>query len=44
MELTEEEQFFLTRFSYPHLKPDDSAEIISLDAGGESKANLGCKM
>ena len=40
LELTEEEQFFLTRLSYPHLKPDDSAEIISLDAGGESKTNL----
>ena len=38
--VTEEEQFFLTRLSYPHLKPEDSAEIISLDSGGESKTNL----
>jgi long-subunit acyl-CoA synthetase (AMP-forming)/N-acetylglutamate synthase-like GNAT family acetyltransferase len=40
MKLTEEEQFFLTRLSYPYLKPEDSAEIISLDSGGELRANL----
>jgi ribosomal protein S18 acetylase RimI-like enzyme len=40
LDLREEDQFFLTRLSYPHLKPEDSAEIISLDSGGESTANL----
>jgi long-chain acyl-CoA synthetase len=40
LDLSEEDQFFLTRLSYPHLKPEDSAEIISLDSGGESTANL----
>lgn len=40
IEINEDEMFFLTRLSYPHIRPEDSAEIISLDSGGESKANL----
>ncbi len=40
MTLDKDELFFLTRLSYPHVKPDDSAEIITLDSGGEAKVNL----
>jgi len=39
-ELNEKEDFFLTRMSYPHLKPTDSAELINLKSGSTSKANL----
>jgi hypothetical protein len=40
LDLSDEQQFFLTRLSYPHLKPEDTAEIISHDSGGESAVNL----
>jgi len=40
IDLNQNDQFFLTRLSYPHLRPEDSAEIISLVSGGESVANL----
>jgi len=40
IDLTDDEKFFLTRLSYPHVSPDDSAEIITLDSGGEARANL----
>ena len=35
-----EEEFFLTRMTYPHLRPQDSAQLISLSAHGGSKTDL----
>ncbi|MFC2088502.1 AMP-binding protein [Calditrichota bacterium] len=40
VKIDEKEMFFLTRLSFPHIRPEDSAEMITLDSGGESKANL----
>lgn len=40
VEFTEEEKFFLTRMSYPHLGPQDSAELVSLELHGSEKAAL----
>ncbi|KAA3613178.1 MAG: GNAT family N-acetyltransferase [Calditrichaeota bacterium] len=39
-ELTEKETFFLARLSYPHLKPEDTAEFISLHGEGEQHADV----
>jgi long-subunit acyl-CoA synthetase (AMP-forming) len=35
-----DEVFFLTRLSYPHLKPTDSADFISLEAGGKKQTDI----
>jgi long-subunit acyl-CoA synthetase (AMP-forming)/GNAT superfamily N-acetyltransferase len=40
IELNEEELFFLARLGYPHLQPDDSADLISLESGGVSRTDL----
>ncbi len=38
--LSEKEDYFLTRLSYPHLKPSDSASIIKTLAEGFAGSNL----
>ncbi|HKI79376.1 MAG TPA: GNAT family N-acetyltransferase [Ignavibacteriaceae bacterium] len=38
--LTEREDFFLTRLSYPHLKPTDSATLMKIKSEGTTTANL----
>ncbi len=38
--LSEKESFFLTRLSYPHLKPSDTATFVDFESGGEHTANL----
>lgn len=38
--LSEKDTFFLTRLSYPHLKPTDSAALMHLKADGVQQANL----
>jgi len=35
-----DELFFLTRLSYPHLAPTDSAALISLESGGDLQTDL----
>ncbi len=39
-QLNKKEVFFLTRLSYPHLKPFDSASFVRPNAEGEQSANL----
>ncbi len=39
-ELDNKESFFLTRLSYPHLKPSDSAALLKTRSGGTQSANL----
>lgn len=39
-ELDEREHFFLTRLSYPHLKPTDSATLVKIKSEGTTTANL----
>ena len=39
-DLSEKESFFLTRLSYSHLKPTDSAELLKSKAEGAEIANL----
>jgi long-chain acyl-CoA synthetase len=39
-ELTEKEQFFLSRLSYPHLKPTDFAELVSTQSEGTQQADV----
>jgi len=39
-ELSEKETFFLARLSYPHLKPEDTAEFISLQSEGEQRSDV----
>jgi long-subunit acyl-CoA synthetase (AMP-forming)/predicted GNAT family acetyltransferase len=39
-EINEKEQFFLTRLSYPHLKPTDFAELISAQGEGDTMADV----
>ncbi len=38
--LSEREEYFLTRISYSHLRPEDSAQIMKIGAGGHEKENL----
>lgn len=38
--LSDKEKFFLTRLSYPHLKPTDSAALMHLKADGIQQVNL----
>lgn len=38
--LDEREDFFLTRLSYPHLKPTDSATLVKIKSEGTATANL----
>jgi long-subunit acyl-CoA synthetase (AMP-forming)/GNAT superfamily N-acetyltransferase len=38
--LDEREHFFLTRLSYPHLKPTDSATLVKIKSEGTAMANL----
>lgn len=38
--LNEKELYFLTRLSYPHLKPSDSASFIPVSLEGDHSANL----
>ena len=38
--LSKKEAFFLTRLSYPHLKPTDTASFLDLEVAGEHTANL----
>jgi hypothetical protein len=40
IKLNEEELFFLTRLSYPHLQPTDSANLISTERGGVSHTDI----
>ncbi len=39
-DVNDKEQFFLTRLSYPHLKPTDFAELISAQGEGDSMADV----
>ncbi len=39
-ELNDNEIFFLTRLSYPHLKPSDSASFLNFEIEGDHTANL----
>ncbi|MBK8945725.1 MAG: GNAT family N-acetyltransferase [Ignavibacteriae bacterium] len=39
-ELSDKEIYFLTRLSYPHLKPTDSASFLHLATEGDHAANL----
>ena len=43
-QLNEREHFFLTRLSYPHLKPTDSAILMKIKSEGTSTANLVVQM
>jgi len=38
--LSEDEVFFLTRLTYPHLSPTDSADLITMEAGGVSDLDV----
>ncbi len=38
--LNKKESYFLTRLSYPHLKPTDSAELLKIKGAGSYAANL----
>ena len=38
--LSDEEEYFLTRLSFPHLKPTDTAELIKVTESGQQAANL----
>ncbi len=40
IKLNEEDLLFLTRLSYPHLQPTDSADLISLEKGGISHTDI----
>lgn len=37
---SEDEKFFLTRMSFPHLRPEDSAEFINIGGQGRKTTNL----
>jgi N-acetylglutamate synthase-like GNAT family acetyltransferase len=39
-ELTDEEKFFLTRLSYPHLKPEDTAALVQAESHDGEMSNL----
>ena len=39
-ELSEAEEFFLTRLSYPHLKPKDTAALLTVGGFGVDSSNL----
>ncbi|MCK9279398.1 MAG: GNAT family N-acetyltransferase [Melioribacteraceae bacterium] len=43
-ELSEKENFFLTRLTYPFLKPTDTAAIIKTKAEGEERSDLVIKL
>ncbi|NNG26367.1 MAG: GNAT family N-acetyltransferase, partial [Ignavibacteriaceae bacterium] len=38
--LSEPEEFFVTRLSFPHLKPTDSAALVTIKSAGGSASNL----
>ncbi len=38
--LSDKEEYFLTRISYSHIRPEDSAQIMKIGAGGHEKENL----
>ncbi|HED09447.1 MAG TPA: GNAT family N-acetyltransferase [Caldithrix abyssi] len=40
LKLSENEAYFLTRLSYPHLKPSDMAEFVNLQHGGKMHADV----
>jgi GNAT superfamily N-acetyltransferase len=40
IKLKEEDLLFLTRLSYPHLQPTDTADLISLEKGGISHTDI----
>jgi long-chain acyl-CoA synthetase len=40
LKLSEDELFFLTRLTYPHLSPTDSADLITMEAGGVSDLDV----
>ncbi len=39
-EISDDDEFFLTRLTYPHLSPEDSAQLISLVSEGGQKTAL----
>jgi long-subunit acyl-CoA synthetase (AMP-forming)/GNAT superfamily N-acetyltransferase len=39
-QLSEREEFFVTRLSFPHLKPTDSAALIKVKSGSGTASNL----
>ncbi len=39
-DLNEKEEFFLARLGYPHLKPEDTAEFVSLQSEGEQRMDV----
>jgi GNAT superfamily N-acetyltransferase len=38
--LSEDEDYFLTRLSYPHLRPEDSAAFVERDLGGRQLSEM----
>lgn len=38
--LNEKEKFFITRLSFPHIKPKDSAELVEYKINGKASSNL----
>jgi len=40
IDLTEREDYFLTRLSYPHIKPSDEAAILRIQSEGAPSSNL----
>ena len=40
LELTQAENYFLTRFSYPYLRPEDEAELVANAAGGVRQSEM----
>lgn len=43
-DLSEKEKFFLTRLRYPHLKPTDEAEMITLEDSGKPTTDVVVQM
>jgi len=39
-EMSEKEQYFLSRLSYPHLKPTDSATLVTAPSDGATQADV----
>jgi long-subunit acyl-CoA synthetase (AMP-forming)/GNAT superfamily N-acetyltransferase len=40
LNLTPEENYFLTRLSYPYLRPEDEAELVASAPGGASQSDM----
>jgi hypothetical protein len=40
LKLSQDDLFFITRLTYPHLSPTDSADLITMEAGGVSDVDV----